>query len=143
MGCDMVTSLADGNGPAPAEWESTMLLNVTVKKLGLSFSRDFNQLPAASKGYLAQYGFSQCINDPHAAIKRADYESDEAYRAAVGEVVSKRLEQLDSGNVPGQRVPTDPAVARMRVHVAKAKELGLDAESIIGAAIAKAEKKAA
>jgi hypothetical protein len=97
-----------------------MLLKTTVKKLnGMSFERDFTKLPATSQHYIASYGFNQCIADPLAGIKRADFDSDKAYDAAVGTAVAKRLEQIDSGNVPGTRAPADPRTAKIRKVVAE------------------------
>ncbi len=108
-----------------------MLLSTTVKKLGMVFERDSSALPPASIAYLLEYGWKQAINDPHASIKQADFESDDEFRAAVGAVVAKRLEQIDSGNVPGTRAPADPNLTR-------AKKLATDVKNLTEAEVAAA-----
>jgi hypothetical protein len=100
-------------------------ITVRVAKLGTEVDFTTEQLPATSLMYVLTYGLTQAINDAAASIVRKNFETDEAFVAAVREKCDKRIEQVRSGDVPGARAPTDPNAAKAR---AIAKEMAADPE---------------
>lgn len=82
-----------------------------ISKLNSVIEFDVESLPAVSISYLIGYGLKQCLNDTHAALKRADYEEgdlgDAHFRADVEVVVGNREWQIRNGCPPAERAPVD------------------------------------
>lgn len=102
-----------------------MIINVQVTKAAATFTFDTATLPETSKNYGLEYGLRQTINDTVAGVARKDYASDEEFNAAALAKAQKRVDQLNSGNVPGSRTPADPKLAVVRKLVAN-----IDAETL-------------
>jgi hypothetical protein len=107
-----------------------MEISAYVKKLDLTHTRVFEELPEASREYLANYGFTQCVNDAHASVQRKDYSDgavgDAAWTADVKAATDARLAQIDSGDFARAR-KADPATAKIK---AVFKKAGVDVDSI-------------
>ena len=103
-----------GMVPHRKQRESTMNVSVKIAKLAETVDFDVEGLPAASLQYAITYGLTQSVNDAAASIARKNFETDEAFLAAVREKTDKRIEQVLSGDVPGSRAPTDPHAAKAR-----------------------------
>lgn len=114
------------------------------KKTGQSIDVTIESLPAPSLAYVIRRGLREYFDNYHASETLAKHSGDANILAAkVSDMVQESFARLMAGDVPGERVPTDPAVIRVRKLVAEAKAAGVDAEAVISALIAKAHKKAA
>ena len=87
---------------------------ISVTLHGVTYERDVTKLPPASVAYLLQNGFSQRLRDSFASVTEKA-EPDAAKRAEARKAkLEAALAQIDSGEVPGTRVPADPAVKMAR-----------------------------
>ena len=117
-----------------------MLISVKVAKLNTVVDFDTEKLPEASVTYAVTYGLTQALNDVHASVKRKEFETDAEFIEAVQKKVDKRLEQIESGNVPGSRAPADPKLATVRKLT---KEMSIEEIEAAMAYIEKQRAKAA
>jgi hypothetical protein len=116
-----------------------MLVSITLN--GTTVERDTDKLPAASRDYLMQNGFSQRLRDSYASVTEKA-EPDPVKRAAARQAkFDAALAQIDTGDVPTARVPADPATVAMRKLVADLLAKGHTVEAI-AQAMAKSEKPA-
>lgn len=90
-----------------------MLLSITIKKSGLTYSCDTDKLPDVSKEYLWENGYSQRMRDVHASIKRDDYATDEAFVAAVKTACDHAHNQIMTGEFRA-KAPVDPVLVEVR-----------------------------
>lgn len=86
-------------------------MQIKIGKLETTVSVDVDALPAISVQYIVAYGLTQCLNDAHASVARKAFASVEEFEDAVMAKVSKRLDQITSGDVPGSRVSRPKATA--------------------------------
>lgn len=107
-----------------------MLINVKIAKLNSVHEFNVEALPPTSVQYAITYGLTQAVNDAHASVMRKNFDSDSAFIEAVEAKVLKRLEQIETGNVPGSRGPADPKAAVARKLAKGLEEAGLDLTSI-------------
>lgn len=119
-------------------------MNISVKIAKLNTAIDYNveALPATSLAYAITYGLTQALNDAHASVMRKNFDSDQAFLAAVEEKVAKRHEQITSGNVPGSRAPADPRAAMARKLVGQLGGVSDEEFALMVAAVEAARKAA-
>jgi len=91
-----------------------MLLNIFVPKANHTFTCDVESLPRESLEYVIRYGATQAVVDTTAGVKRTDFDDEAEFNAAALAKAQKRWDQIVSGNVPGQRGPADPNLAKAR-----------------------------
>lgn len=84
------------------------MLNIIVNKTGRNIEIDEATLPPQSVDFIFGYGMRQILNDCHSAVKRVDFESEEAFVAAVHEAVDKKLAALMSGDLTVRRASAEP-----------------------------------
>lgn len=90
-------------------------VTIRLAKIAESFTfPEFESLPEASQHYVVAMGLTQSVNDTVAGVKRADFETDDEFRAACLAKYNVRLAQIIDGNVPGTRAPADPRLASYR-----------------------------
>lgn len=104
-----------------------MQIQVKIAKLNEVAEFDVEKLPPTSLAYAIQYGLTQAVNDVHAAVARKNFSSDALFLAAVQAKVSKRIDQILSGDVPGSRAPIDPNAAKARKLAKELSDTELDA----------------
>ena len=80
--------------------------------------------------YVFEYGAKQCLNDAAASVQRKDFDFDAEFRTAVMAKVQKRIDQLESGNVPGSRGAADPRAAKIR-KLTKLAESNAEAKKLL------------
>jgi hypothetical protein len=88
------------------------VITLAIGKIGATKEIDLKAFPQESNEFIFQYGLRQLVNDCHASIKRADFESDEAFINAVNERVNAKILQIMEGKLSmrsGKRAePVDP-----------------------------------
>lgn len=88
-------------------------MEVKIGKIEATVTVDVNALPATSVAYIVSYGLTQCLNDAHASVQRKNFSDEAGFQAEVESKVQKRLDQILTGAVPGQRAANpQAAVAR-------------------------------
>jgi len=111
-----------------------MLLSIYVKKLDETFSAETDQFPQVTRDYLMRNGFSQRLRDVHASIKREDYSEGptgtEAWQNDVRAAIQGALDQMKSGDIPGERGPASPETVKTRELVNAMKTAGLDIKAV-------------
>lgn len=90
-----------------------MLLSITIKKTGRTYSCDTDKLPDASKEYLFENGYSQRMRDVHADIQRKDFDTVEAWQTAVNAATDHAHNQIMTGEFR-VKAPVDPVLVEVR-----------------------------
>ena len=93
---------------------------IKINKTGLLL--ETSDFPQEAKDFIFDYGLRQILNDCHSSIKRADFETEEAFAAEVNATVTAKLKALEEGKFTvrsgGTREPVDP-VAKIVFRSAK------------------------
>lgn len=76
---------------------------VLVSKINESVDFDHDQLPESSREFALQYGLTQWLADKHANIKRADFEDESAWLAAVRERTNESVTAIREGRMGVRR----------------------------------------
>jgi hypothetical protein len=105
-------------------------INVKIAKLDTLVAFEPSKLPEASLDYLLAYGATQAVNDAAASVVRKNFDTDEAFEEAVREKTQKRVDQIESGDVPGTRAPASPAKKLGNQVAAAVVAAGLDPATI-------------
>lgn len=86
---------------------------ITTRKTGATNAIDYKALPEVSQEFVIQYGLKQILNDCHSDLKQADFETPEAFKKAVDDVVADKIANLQEGKlrVNGERL--DPIAKAM------------------------------
>jgi len=70
---------------------------IDINKTGLTVR--VKELPQVSMDFIFNYGIRQILNDCHSSIQAKDFETDDAFRAAVMEKVEAKIAALESGDI--------------------------------------------
>jgi hypothetical protein len=125
--------------------ESTMTtFTYDCKKTGQSVDVHIEALPAPSVAYVLRRGLREYFDNYHALETLKKHNGDSAAMAnAVRPLVIEAEERLMIGDVPGERVPTDPKTIAARKMAAELQAAGATADDLVAFMAARKKKQAA